>query len=139
MKILLAIEHYQTNSQSIQIAKQYLEHMDDVEVVVLYVSNESASVYYKTAIGMQQILTDDEWAYRSRLETDIARDFRPWFSSVKFRHELGHPAKMICSVASEIHADLIILGKGHGREKAVLGSVLRGVVGHASSPVLVAI
>lgn len=139
MKILLAMEHYQHDSKSTQFAKQYLENMDDVEIIVLYVSNESASVYYNTAVGLQQILTDDEWAYRSRLETDVAREFRPWSAKVKFRHELGHPANVICSVAAGMDADLIILGKPRSHERAVWGSVLRGVLGHTSSSVLIAI
>lgn len=54
--------------------------------------------------------------------------------------ELGHPAELICRVAEDKEADLIVVGS-HGRSalgRFFLGSVSSGVVKHASVPVLIA-
>jgi nucleotide-binding universal stress UspA family protein len=53
---------------------------------------------------------------------------------------LGHPAYEIVSLADNRNADLVIVGsRGHGAlAGALLGSVSREIVQHASVPVLVA-
>ena len=60
-------------------------------------------------------------------------------SPVDKRLEEGVPAEMICSVAQEIQADLILLGaRGLGRiQELVLGSVSHRVLTHAPCPVLI--
>lgn len=51
----------------------------------------------------------------------------------------GRPARVICAVAEEVGADLIVVGaRGAGRiESALLGSVSGSVVLHAGCPTLV--
>lgn len=51
----------------------------------------------------------------------------------------GRPARVICAVAAEVGADLIVVGaRGAGRiESALLGSVSASVVMHARCPTLV--
>jgi len=54
--------------------------------------------------------------------------------------EIGHPAEVICRLAEEKAADLVVVGS-HGRSalgRFFLGSVSSGVVKHASVPVLIA-
>lgn len=60
-------------------------------------------------------------------------------SSVDKRLEEGVPAEMICSVAEETHADLIVMGaRGVGQiQELVLGSVSHRVLTHAPCPVLI--
>ena len=60
-------------------------------------------------------------------------------SPVDKRLEVGVPAEMICSVAEEIHADLILIGaRGVGQiQELVLGSVSHRVLTHAHCPVFI--
>ena len=60
-------------------------------------------------------------------------------SPVDKRLEEGVPAEMICSVAQEVQADLILMGaRGVGRiQELVLGSVSHRVLTHAPCPVLI--
>jgi nucleotide-binding universal stress UspA family protein len=56
-----------------------------------------------------------------------------------FRNLSGHPVRVICDVADEEDADLIIMGC-HGRsmlDRMILGSVSHGVLNRAKRPVLV--
>ena len=56
-----------------------------------------------------------------------------------FRNLNGHPVRVICDLADEEDADLIIMGC-HGRfmiDRMILGSVSRGVLNHAKRPVLI--
>jgi nucleotide-binding universal stress UspA family protein len=50
----------------------------------------------------------------------------------------GSPAETILSVATELHADLIVLGthSRHGLDRFLLGSTASNVVRHAKVPVL---
>ncbi len=60
-------------------------------------------------------------------------------SPVNKRLEEGIPAEMICSVAQEIQADLILMGaRGVGQiQELLLGSVSHRVLTHAPCPVLI--
>ncbi len=82
---------------------------------------------------------------RSEEDLDKARRFldalvseRPTVKS-STRVELGEPSDTLCEVASQLGADLIIVGaRGHGAgRRFLLGSVSDRVVHHASCPVLV--
>ena len=58
---------------------------------------------------------------------------------LRSRVEVGEPGDVICDVAAEIHADLIIVGS-HGLgwfKRVVIGSVSTHVLHHAPCPVLV--
>ncbi|MCL6446153.1 MAG: universal stress protein [Alicyclobacillus sp.] len=139
MKILLALDQFHNDSNHVQMAKTYLAQISDSTLTVLYVSNESASVYYRTPIGIQHVVTERELAYRDALERSVSQAFAPWGARVSFRHEIGNPVKVICEVADEGNYDLIILGHPRSRLEAVnLRSVMHGVVNHAHRPVLVA-
>lgn len=139
MKILLAIDQIHPHSKSIVLAKQYMSQFNNSELTVLYVSNESASVYYKTERGIEHVLTDEALTHRNELELAVLAEFRPWQGSVQFHHEIGHPSKIICRAAKDLDAHLIILG-GHRTRTNVLriGSVVQGVLTHSDRPVLVA-
>jgi nucleotide-binding universal stress UspA family protein len=77
--------------------------------------------------------------------TQALRDTRAVVSSVApkatidERIEMGDPAAMICHVAGELAADVIIVGS-HGKgfvSRVLLGSVSEYVMRHAPCPVLV--
>jgi nucleotide-binding universal stress UspA family protein len=59
--------------------------------------------------------------------------------AVEQRVEEGSPADVICSVAGDLDADVVVVGS-HGKgalKEAVLGSVSRQVLHHCHRPVLV--
>jgi nucleotide-binding universal stress UspA family protein len=57
----------------------------------------------------------------------------------EIRVETGEPGPVICQVAQDVAADLIVIGShGHGvLERSLLGSVSRHVLEHAPCPVMV--
>ena len=57
----------------------------------------------------------------------------------KFKTSYGKPGEMICQVAKEEHANLVVIGtRGLGKvRRTFLGSVSDYVVAHAHVPVLV--
>ena len=60
-------------------------------------------------------------------------------STTRTRIEWGEPGSVICAVAAEEHADLIVVGS-HGKgvlRRVLLGSVSHHVLHHAPCPVLV--
>ena len=58
---------------------------------------------------------------------------------LRSRVEVGEPGDVICAVAAEINADLIVVGShGHGWfQRVLIGSVSTHVLHHAPCPVLV--
>jgi nucleotide-binding universal stress UspA family protein len=84
---------------------------------------------------------DAEWDQeqsdaRSAIKVTLDAIGRP---QAEQRVEVGDPGGVICTVADEIDADVILLGS-HGRgvlKRVVLGSVSEHVLRHAPCPVLV--
>jgi universal stress protein A len=82
-----------------------------------------------------ELLTDG----KSRLRTFIS-EHNVGKAQVEPRATLGDPFPVICRIAQEDHADLIVMGS-HGRtglSHVLIGSVAERVVRHAPCPVLVA-
>lgn len=77
--------------------------------------------------------TDDAWAHRAAEEAAAV------LGDAETRIVHGDPGEMICRVADEVDADVIVLGQtGKGRlARFFLGSVSHHVLHHAHRPVLV--
>jgi nucleotide-binding universal stress UspA family protein len=74
------------------------------------------------------------------LEHSFLRSFAEFSDRIQFRSAVGTPAQLICEMAQEVDADLILLGS-HSRRamgRILLGSVGDAVVHHADRSVLIA-
>lgn len=76
---------------------------------------------------------------RAGVEGLVAKLFREADLTYHWRFAVGHPVAKITEIATEIAADLILMGsRGLGAWKRfLLGSVSEGVLHHASCPVLI--
>jgi nucleotide-binding universal stress UspA family protein len=81
--------------------------------------------------------SDDDVRKAEALVEQIAKE-RPGLT-VTTRVELGQPAEVICELAGQLKADLVVVGaRGHNAaQRFFLGSVSDRVVHHAPCPVLV--
>lgn len=139
MNILLAADKIHAGSKSVKLAKKCLEMDCTCQLTVLYVSNDTPPVYYRTDIGRQVTLPRHELIVKQQLADAVSREFRPWPGRVRFRHETGHPARTICRIANELDADLLILGGPNRRSSGLLGgSVVEAVLNSVQRPVLIA-
>jgi nucleotide-binding universal stress UspA family protein len=139
MKVLLAIDQIHADSKTLKLAKKCLETVDGSELTILYVSNQSAAVYYRTPVGTQNIVNEKEWEYINHLEATALHEFRPLAGRVRFQHAIGNPAKVICEVARELNADLVIIGSAQHRVGGPkIGSVVKSVLNQMDRPVLAA-
>ncbi|GGI99786.1 hypothetical protein GCM10010885_06330 [Alicyclobacillus cellulosilyticus] len=136
MKILWAVDHVNPAGNAVLLTKFFLSHIDDAWLTVLHVSRQNASVYYKTPIGLRQILTRDELLRTKEIEELVLHEFQPWRTRVKFRHEIGDPAHTIGEVAREEGADLVIVG-GSNRHMLRMGPVVHELLQRTELPVLV--
>jgi len=88
--------------------------------------------------GEIETLRDEEQHDPHRM-IDEAAGVIPAGYDVRRRVEQGDPGARICDVATEVHADVVVLGN-HGRNalaRLVLGSTSTYVVHHCTAPVLV--
>lgn len=83
---------------------------------------------------------EDRWqAEQERAADDLARTANVLSGPVDQRIEVGEAGSVICDVAAQIGADVVVVGS-HGRgflSRVLLGSVSEYVVRHAPCPVLV--
>ncbi|GGJ02687.1 universal stress protein UspA [Alicyclobacillus cellulosilyticus] len=114
-----------------------LTRYPEARVVVLHVIRP---IYLGDGLGFAQTAaTDAEEQLAREIGQEAERAFTDFASRFEYRTEIGQPAPTICAVASEIGADLIVVGS-HGRtavDRLLLGSVSNGVVHRAKQPVLV--
>jgi nucleotide-binding universal stress UspA family protein len=87
------------------------------------------------ALGLDEIARDDD---RERVKAGAELASRAGFNAQE-RIAEGKPWRVICDVAKELDASLIVLGaRGLSRvQSALLGSVSSAVVHHAGRPVLI--
>lgn len=80
-----------------------------------------------------------EQANLNETDEELARLVRLLGVAAATRAEVGEPGMTICDVASEVGADVVVLGShGHGwLQRVLLGSVSHYVLQHAPCPVLV--
>ena len=87
------------------------------------------------AMTVEQAMREDGKHVLNRTMSHLSYHASP----VDKRLEEGVPSEMICSVAQEVQADLIVMGaRGVGQiQELVLGSVSHRVLTHAPCPVLI--
>jgi nucleotide-binding universal stress UspA family protein len=80
-----------------------------------------------------------ERANLTETDEELARLVRLLGVSAETRSEVGEPGMMICDVATEVDAEVVVLGShGHGwLQRVLLGSVSHYVLQHAPCPVLI--
>lgn len=152
-KILVAIDHSQQSpivfDQALHLAKQ-----ENAQLMVFHVVNIQAQgempPMLGTGVGLElaagktlqemqnqsfqaeiQAIKKEFHTYRHKAETQ--------FVETEFKYDVGSPEALICQVASEWKADLIVLGRRgrRGLTEILLGSVSSYVTHHATCSVLV--
>lgn len=134
--ILFATDGSQASEQGAAVTSRLMQQWPDAKLLVLYVSEEMAYGYDVTPDMTQQ----HEQHIVAQLTKQLLQSvFAQCAGRVDFRHETGSPARVICDIAQQEHAQVIVVGKhGHGRlDRMVLGSVSREVARRTSIPVMV--
>jgi nucleotide-binding universal stress UspA family protein len=138
VKVLLAMSGKSISERTVARAEQLLSLDPNNRLTVLHVSKGRASFYQKSKLGSEVVIPEDERQRVHALETYVSRRFAPWYGRVKFRHEIGDPAAVICKVAQEEGSDLILISHHHGfTDKVPVGGVTRAVLSDARCDVLV--
>ncbi|MCL6454889.1 MAG: universal stress protein [Alicyclobacillus sp.] len=136
-KILLAMDGSRCASEAAKQAAAFLQAWPKATLSVVYVVPPAA---YPLEAGV--VVPIDLDMYDERGVADVKAVFAEQFGAeprAKFTVGHGVPADVICQMARETHADLIIIGS-HGKgfvKRTVLGSVSEAVLRHADVPVLV--
>lgn len=150
MKILVAVDTTKTSHEALE---QALRLLNLPTATVLLLSVEQPVVTPPTSdmpgfFGESPELSWQNEVEMVNLEEQRAKTALDWAeqicqqAGVQFmvsRLELGDPKHIICEVAKQEAADLIVVGSHHqGRvERMLMGSVSDYVVHHAECPVLV--
>ncbi len=100
--------------------------------------------YYSTSASIPMIeIYEKRWrAYEEKglaMLKQFAEKARTAEVSIEYTQNAGAPGKMICQLASNIHTDLIVIGRrgNSGLNEMMAGSVSNYVVHHADCSVLV--
>lgn len=81
--------------------------------------------------------TDDERATELGVEVQKYASTRGWQAT--FVHARGDPGTMLARVASELHADLIVVGRSSKMRHRLVGSIGRGLINRNETPVVVVV
>jgi len=138
--IVLATDGSTPSLQTIPVVLEYMRLWPDCRMTAVYVSSLEPA-YYPSVPGVMTIPnpeTGNEEA--AKIKADVVdSNFRDMLERVDFVHSYGHAATVICDVAQQRGADLIVVGS-HGRgsmDRLLLGSVSHGVLNRAKVSVLV--
>ncbi|MCY0874820.1 MAG: universal stress protein [Firmicutes bacterium] len=139
--IVLATDGSEPSQQTIPTVLEYLRLWPACRLTVVYVS-QMENVYFGSVPGVPAVPEPDIATHEAaRIKADVVdAKFRDVRDRVEFVHLYGHPATIICDVAQQRGADLIVVGS-HGRgsiDRLLLGSVSHGVLNRAKMSVLVA-
>ncbi|MCL6547281.1 MAG: universal stress protein [Alicyclobacillus sp.] len=137
-RILFATDGSPSTSRALEMVKVLLTVYPDAEVITLYVKDRIES-WFRDNLSERVKKEEDQKALQ--LENSVKQDWlKPWRDRVRFRTEEGKCAQVICKVAEEEGADLVVTGShGLGRLDAMLaGSVSRAVAHRTRVPLLIA-
>jgi nucleotide-binding universal stress UspA family protein len=119
---------------------------EESEVTIMYVSGSSFAdiperFYLEVADRVKEIaakITEREYRSAEVIMHDARAFLEGKFAKVSDLVKSGDPAEMILNTAESLGADVIALGSSGMRGlKGMLGSVSRGVLGHAACSVLI--
>ncbi len=131
--IVWATDGSKLAKKSGEIALQLLEAFKDSRLIALYVEKPSyeGNVALPTGNAERHLATD--------LKKQIEVSFSTFGSRIQFMTRVGNPSEVICKIADENQADVILIGShGHNAlERIFIGSVSHAVLEHASCPVMV--
>jgi nucleotide-binding universal stress UspA family protein len=145
--VLVALDYSKADERLIQKALEWAK-CEEISIVLLHVFSffdhlPDRDVSQQDIENYSGILSGtllEGWESWERLEKaslskllEYAKSLEEVGISVTTQHILGNPAPVICSMARELKADTIIVGRGgrHGIAEAVLGSVSNYVFHHA--------
>lgn len=152
-KIIVAIDHSQQSpiifDQALDLAKK-----EDAKLMVFHVVNlqgkgEVAPII-GTGVGLdlaagKTIQQMQHESFQGEIQT-VKKEFQAHRQKAEaqgveteFKYDVGSPEALICQVASEWNADLIVVGRRgrRGLKEILLGSVSSYVTHHATCSVLV--
>ncbi|WP_067930343.1 universal stress protein [Alicyclobacillus kakegawensis] len=134
--VILAIDGSKPSEKAVATAADLLRHYPEARLIVVYAVNPPAFAGGGPVPPSVFEILDQEaqnlWE-RTQKALDGVLD------RATFRSPTGHPVQVICSLAEQENADLIVMGS-HGRsaiDRVILGSVSHGVLNRAARPVLV--
>ena len=140
MRVLLAVdgsEHSTRATESVRVLAsiQKITILHILDLPRLTYPMVGPEIAKDLAMTVEQVMRDEGKQILARTTSSLAASRL----SLDSRLEDGIPSEMICSVAQEIQADLILIGaRGLGKiQELVLGSVSHRVLIHAPCPVLI--
>jgi len=135
-RILVATDFSDGSQQALEYALRIAEKFDS-ELTLVHVW-EAPSYAYATDLYLPvDVMASLEGAAVARLE-QATTELKARFPGAKSRLHTGSPWQEVLGAATEVKADLIVMGT-HGRrglERALLGSVAERVVRMSRVPVL---
>ncbi len=141
--VLFATDGSTASQEAVSTVQDFLRAWPELRVTVLYVLPASETETHHWYGGVAGVpVVDPKWgeARAAQIKQDVVNQkFKDWTDRVDFVYESGYPAIVICELAEELKADLIIVGS-HGRsavDRLFLGSVSHGVLNRSKLPVLV--
>ena len=152
-KILVAIDHSQQSpiifDQALDLAKKENAKLMVFHVVNLQGKGEVAPII-GTGVGLdlaagKTIQQMQHESFQAEIQT-VKKEFQAYRQKAEakgveteFKYDVGSPEALICQVASECNADLIVLGRRgrRGLTEILLGSVSSYVTHHATCSVLI--
>ena len=140
MKVLIALDNSRGSQRAVEFAAQWLEGRD-AAVTVLHVIAEHV-LYGRAGVAPAEVYDLTQERERSdHLLNDAVQYLREARAGSAFSTliRIGDPEALILEAASDVGADLIIMGsRGLGAAgRLLLGSVSTHVVTHAPTAVLV--
>jgi nucleotide-binding universal stress UspA family protein len=143
-KVLVAIDGSEVANEAALRAKSLFGSGSDFIVLeAVHVPLPVLTLVGPTSTYLPVPATEDLLAASEIVETearaDVAAVAHRLGGSPRERVEVGDAGEVVCHVAAEEHADVIVVGS-HGKgwaRRAVMGSVSSFVVQHAPCPVLV--
>jgi nucleotide-binding universal stress UspA family protein len=135
-RILYATDGSEASAPAFAVAQCFMNAQPLAELTVLYVSEDLPRLFgfRPEAYWRKEEVASDE--IKRRVLQSLPGEMA---GRVRYVHEYGRPATVICEFAQAWKADLVILGT-HGRgmiDRLVLGSVSQEVLRRAEVPVMV--
>ncbi|OAG92994.1 hypothetical protein AYW79_12710 [Ferroacidibacillus organovorans] len=140
--ILYATDGSSASREAIPMISDFLNRWTEAKLTVLYVSTAYHDPLYAGSIPGVPTLAEPE--YNDEIVAAIKKEiveeaFFKYGDRIRFEQHVGYPATVICEIAKERSADLIVMGS-HGRgtlDRLLIGSVSHGVLNRSHVPVLV--
>lgn len=132
---VLAVDGSKASEKAVAWAGDLLSRFADARLIGVYAIDPLVfagdAVIPATVFAAQEEEAKRIWEETLQMLGDVGE-------RATFRSPTGYPVKVICDIAEEVNADLIIMGS-HGKSGLrSLGSVSHGVLHRAHRPVLIA-